>query len=99
MRVIARKTLKAFWAQPRYKAAEAPLRAWFAEARRAAWKSPQEVKDQYRQASVIGNGRIVFNIGGNKYRLITKIRFDLGIVFVRFVGTHEQYDQVNAAEV
>lgn len=99
MRVIARKTLRAFWALPAHRSAEQSLRAWYAEARKAAWKTPQEVKAQYRNASILGKGRIVFNIAGNKYRLIAAVRFDLGIVFVRFIGTHEQYDRINAAEV
>ncbi len=88
-----------FWERSRCRASEQPLRAWFAEARRAVWRTPQEVKAQYRSASIVGNGRVVFNIGGNKYRLVVAVRYDLGIVFVRFVGTHSQYDRIKVEEV
>ena len=88
-----------FWERRRYRDSEQPLRAWFAEVRRAVWRTPQEVKAQYRSASIGGNGRVIFNIGGNKYRLVAAVRYDLGIVFVRFVGTHKQYDRIKVEEV
>lgn len=65
----------------------------------ATWSNSNEVKAQYRNASIIGGNRIVFNIAGNKYRLIVKIHYNTGIVYVRFVGTHQEYDQINAEEV
>ncbi|MEK7475839.1 MAG: type II toxin-antitoxin system HigB family toxin [Candidatus Coatesbacteria bacterium] len=99
MRVIARSTLRSFWERSGYRDSEQPLRAWFAEARKADWKTPQQVKAQYRTASVIGNSRVVFNIDGNKYRLVVAVRYDLGIVFIRFVGTHSQYDRIRVEEV
>lgn len=99
MRVIARKTLRRFWEQPGHEDAEQALRAWFAEARKASWRTPTEIKAQYRSASVLKGGRVVFNIAGNKYRLVVAIRYDSQIVFIRFVGPHEEYDRINAEEV
>ena len=99
MRVIARRTLRTFWTGNGHADAEQPLRAWFAEARKAIWKKPSDVKDHYRTASIPGAGRIVFNIAGNKYRLVVTARYDLGILFVRFIGTHQQYDAINVKEV
>jgi len=99
VRIIARRTLKAFWEKSGCRDSEQPLRAWFAEARKASWRTPHEVRAQYRNASVVGNDRVVFNIGGNKYRLVVAVRYDMGIVFVRFVGTHRQYDRIGAEEV
>jgi mRNA interferase HigB len=72
---------------------------WWAEARRAEWKTPAEIKAQYRSASILKGGRVVFNICGNKYRLIVKFDYEKGIGFVRFVGTHKEYDEINAEEV
>ena len=99
VRIIARKTLKTFWEKSAYRDSEQPLRAWFAEAKKARWRTPQHVRAQYRSASVVGNGRVVFNIGGNKYRLVVAVRYDIGVLFVRFIGTHQQYDQIKAEEV
>lgn len=99
VRIIARRTLREFWEQRRYRDAEQPLRGWFAEASRASWHSPAEIKAVHRNASVIGNNRVVFNIAGNKYRLVVAIKDSAEIVFIRFIGTHDQYDQVDAEEV
>ena len=88
-----------FWGNREYRDSEQPLRAWFSEAKKAAWKNPHEVKSLYRTASLIGNNRVVFNIAGNKYRIVAAMRYDMGIVFIRFVGTHSQYDRINAGEV
>ena len=99
MRIIARRTLRVFWQKRAHRGAEQPLRAWFAEARKATWRKPQDIKNQYRTASAVGNNRMVFNIGGNKYRLVVTIRYDLGIIFVRFIGTHRQYDRIKVEEV
>jgi len=65
----------------------------------ASWKTPNDVKSQFRSASIIGDNRVVFNIAGNKYRLIVKIHYNTGIVYVRFIGTHPDYDAINAEEV
>jgi mRNA interferase HigB len=76
-----------------------PLRAWFSEALKADWKSPAEVKASYRAASIVGKDRVVFNIGGNKYRLVVRINYSYRVVYIRFVGTHRQYDRINVEEI
>ena len=97
MRIIARRTLRAYWHQ--HTDAEQPLRAWYAEAKPTDWKSPADIKARYASASIIANNRVVFNIGGNKYRLVVAIRYDLGIIYIRFVGTHAEYDKIDAATI
>ena len=97
MHVIARKTLREFWEN--HPDAEGPLRAWFDEATRARWRSPQDIRARYARASFVGADRVVFNIGGNKYRLIVAVRYCSGTVFVRFVGTHADYDQIDAGTI
>lgn len=78
---------------------EQPLRAWYAEAKEAEWAGPNDIKEAFRSASIIGGNRVVFNIKGNKYRLIVAVKYDFGIVYVRFVGTHKEYDKVDARSV
>jgi mRNA interferase HigB len=97
MRVIAVSTLRAFWV--RYPDAEQPLKAWYEEAKSAAWTQPAEIKAQYRNASVLKNRRVVFNIKGNDYRLIVAVAYRLQIVYVKFVGTHKEYDAVDAETI
>jgi mRNA interferase HigB len=97
MRVIAKRTLREFW--EKYPDSRQALTAWHAEAEAAVWASPADIKAQYRNASILKDSRVVFNICGNKYRLITKINYRHGVVLTRFVGTHEQYDAVNAGEI
>ena len=97
MHVIARKTLREFW--EKHPDAEGALRAWFDEATRARWRSPQDIRARYAHASFVGADRVVFNIGGNKYRLIVAVRYRSGTVFVRFVGTHADYDQIDAGTI
>lgn len=99
MNVVARSRLEAFWSNPLYKDSEQALKAWYAEATRASWASPQDIKNQYRNASVVGNNRVVFNIKGNDYRLIVAVACDFGALYVKFIGTHKQYDAVDAATV
>jgi len=91
MRVVARKTLKDFW-EAGHADAEQPLKAWFAEAEQADWKSMTDVKARYAHASVVDAERVVFNIGGNKYRLVVKVWFAGRAVWIKFVGTHAEYD-------
>ena len=98
MRIIARKTLKKFWEQHPYRDSEQPLRAWFAEAKKANWRKPQDVKEQYGSVSFLVGDRLVFNIGGNKYRLIVAIKYQFELLFIRFIGTHEQYNKIDAKE-
>ena len=97
MRIIARGTLREFW--ERHADAEQPLKSWFREASHATWRNPSEVKAMYRSASIVGGGRVVFNIAGNKYRLVVKVNYPYGIVYVRFVGTHRQYDKIDVTEI
>ncbi len=78
---------------------EQALKSWYQEASTATWKTPNEVKQQYKNASVIGDNRIVFNICGNKYRLIVKINYEAQWLFIRFVGTHKEYDKIDAATI
>ncbi|MFM8766437.1 MAG: type II toxin-antitoxin system HigB family toxin [Rubrivivax sp.] len=97
MRVIAVSTLRAFW--ERFPDAEQPLKAWYEEATSASWNQPAEIKAQYRSASVPKNRRVVFNIKGNDYRLIVAVAYKLQIVYVKFVGTHKEYDAVDAETI
>jgi mRNA interferase HigB len=99
MRIISRKTLRQFWERPAYSDSEQPLRAWFREASRADWKSPAEVKAAFRSASILKNNRVVFNIAGNKYRLVVRVNYAYRVIYVRFVGTHRQYDRIRAEEI
>ncbi|MEQ9466776.1 MAG: type II toxin-antitoxin system HigB family toxin [Ekhidna sp.] len=97
MRVIAKKILRDFWA--RHEDAEQALKTWYREASKADWKNPNEVKNQYIKASILKNNRVVFNICGNSYRLIVKINYDRSWVFVRFIGTHSEYDNVDVGNI
>ena len=99
MRVIAVSTLKTFWEKPGRADSEEPLKTWHGEACRAEWKSPTDVKAQYGNASVVGNNRIVFNIAVNKYRLIVAFAYRMQIAYIKFLGTHAEYDKVDAATV
>lgn len=99
MRVIARKTLMEFWKRPDCRDAEQPLRAWFHEARIAGWSAPADIKKYHRTASILGNNRVVFNVGGNKYRLVVAVKYRAHIVFIRFVGSHMEYNRINAEEI
>jgi mRNA interferase HigB len=97
VRVISRRSLRVFW--EKHPDVERPLKAWFREATIAKWQGPADIKALYLSASFVGSDRVVFNIKGNHYRLIVAIKYKSQIVFIRFVGTHRQYDKVNAAEV
>ncbi len=99
MRIIKRKTLSDFWSKREYSDSEQPLKAWFKEAKEAEWNTWHDIKGQYRNASPLKGGRVVFNIAGNKYRLIVKIRYEWKIVYIRFIGTHEQYDMIDAESI
>lgn len=99
MRIISVRTLKEFWQNPLHADSEQALRAWFAEAKEANWTGPNDIKVKFHSASIVGNNRVVFNIKGNKYRLIVAIKYDFKIAYVRFVGTHKEYDAVDARTV
>ena len=91
MRIFSRSTLRDFWVQPKYRDAEGPLKAWFAETENARWKNTAQVKASFRTVDFV-NGLAILNIQGKKYRLIVDINFDYQSVYVHFVGTHKQYD-------
>ncbi len=97
MRVIAKRTLKEFW--ERYPDSQSSLEAWYAEAKNADWKTSAEIKEQYGSASILKNSRVVFNIHGNKYRLIVRINYSFSTIYIRFIGTHREYDQIDAGEI
>jgi mRNA interferase HigB len=99
MRIIAKSTLRKFWEQPGYADAQGPLESWYDEAAQADWTSPQDIKRHYRNASLCGNNRVVFNIGGNKYRLVVEMQYRAGIAWVKFVGTHARYDMIDVETV
>jgi mRNA interferase HigB len=97
VRIIAIKTLKEFW--EKNPVAEQPLRAWYAEVKNADWKKPADITRLYRTASILTNDRVVFNIKGNDYRLVVAINYEYKIVYIRFIGTHKEYDKINAKEI
>ena len=97
MRIIARKVLRDFWEANGD--SEQPLKAWFREVEKADWATPHDVKAAYRSASIIGDSRIVFNIAGNKYRLIVKFNYSYRVGYVRFIGTHARYDEIDAEKI
>ena len=97
MGIIAISQLKAFWEQ--HPDAKQPLLAWIDEARKALWSSPADIKDQYRSASILKSRRVVFNIKGNDYQLVVAVAYRFGALYIKFVGTHKQYDAVDADTV
>ena len=98
MRVIAKRTLVQFW-QSRHGDAEQPLMAWHALAKAASWSHPKEIKAIFATASFLANNRVVFNIGGNKYRLVVKVEYELNAVYIRFIGSHADYDKIDASTI
>lgn len=97
MRLIPLSTLKTFWVH--HPDAKQPLLAWHEQVKHSDWQSPTEVKAAFGTASILQDGRVVFNIAGNKYRLITWINYPYRVVYIRFVGTHRQYDQIDAQSI
>lgn len=97
MRVISKKKLREFW--QRHPDSEQALKAWHAEAEAASWQDPAEIKARFRSASILKDSRVVFNICGNKYRLVVKISYKNAIVLIRFVGTHKEYDATDVEGV
>ena len=97
MRVISRKALREFW--EKHPDARQSLQAWYADVKHANWKSPSDIKQVYRTASFLANNRVVFNIKGNRYRVVVAVQYKFGIVYIRFVGTHQDYDKKDAAMV
>lgn len=97
MRVIAKKTLRDFWEL--HGDCEQQLKSWFQETSKAAWSAPNDIKEVYPSASILSDNRVVFNIKGNNYRLIVRINYDYQLVWIRFIGTHAEYDKINANKI
>ena len=97
MRVIAKKILRDFWGKN--SDSEQQLKTWYKEASKAQWSGPYQIKDEYTKVSILKSGRVVFNICGMKYRLIVDINYERKWVFIRFIGTHNEYDKINANKV
>jgi mRNA interferase HigB len=97
VRIISRKTLREFW--KKHPDAQHPLQSWYFDVKHSGWTSPAAIKNTYRNASFLADNRVVFNIKGNKYRVIAAVQYDFGIVYIRFVGTHKEYDKIDAATI
>lgn len=97
MRVITRQKLSQFW--EKHKDAEEQLKAWFREAEHACWKTPGDIKARYSAADFLNNNRVVFNIKGNRYRLIIQVHYNTQVVYIRFAGTHQEYDRIDAEKI
>jgi mRNA interferase HigB len=97
MRVISKKILREFW--EKHKNCEEQLKSWYKEAENAHWRSPNDIKLEYPSASILQSNRVIFNIKGNTYRLIVKINYDFELLWIRFIGTHAEYNKINADTV
>ncbi|HEX9652562.1 MAG TPA: type II toxin-antitoxin system HigB family toxin [bacterium] len=97
MRIISRKALREFWEI--HPDAQQPLQAWYHDAKKADWKTPAQIKNVYRSASFVGKNRVVFNIKGNRYRLVVAVDYHSRIIFIRFIGTHSEYDKIDAETI
>lgn len=97
MRVIAKKILREFWVN--HSDCEQQLKAWFREAEMSKWRNINEIKREYPSASILRDNRVVFNIKGNNYRLIVRINFHYQMMWIRFIGTHKEYDRVDANKI
>ncbi len=96
-RILARSTLRAFW--EKYPECEQHLKTWYKMAKNSDWKSLSDIKRSYGNASIVGNTRMVFNIKGNHFRLIVKFNFERSWAFIRFIGTHKEYDKIDAKTI
>jgi mRNA interferase HigB len=97
--IIALKTIKDHWEKPGREDSEQQLKVWYQEMKKVEWKHSNDVKKKYGSASIIGNNRIVFNICGNKYRLVVKVNYETQWMFIRFIGTHKEYDLIDASTI
>ena len=97
MNIVAVRFLRAFW--DKHPDAEQPLKSWVDEARKAAWTQPSEIKERYRSSSILKNRRVVFNIKGNAYRLVVSVAYQYQAIYVKFIGTHEEYDAIDAETI
>ena len=99
MRIIAFRTLREFWEQCKYADSESSLRSWYHDVKSVDWENSNELKKQYKNASIVGEGRVVFNIKGNTYRLVVLIDYEFQVIFIRFIGTHKQYDKIDSKTI
>jgi mRNA interferase HigB len=99
MRIIAFRKLREFFEKPEYSDSGPSLKAWYHDAKNAEWKSPNQMKQQFSNASIIGEGRVVFNIKGNDYRLVVAIDYEFQVIFIRFIGTHLQYEKIDVKTI
>lgn len=99
MRIISKRTLREHWEKPGREDSEQSLLSWYKIAKAADWASPDDVKAQYRNASILRANRVIFNIGGNKYRLVVWFNYHVRVGFIRFVGTHREYDGIDAGSI
>jgi mRNA interferase HigB len=97
MRIISRKILKEFW--EKHPDSQQQLQAWHEDVKKANWKTSMDIKKVYRNVSFVANNRVIFNIKGNKYRLVVAIQYDFGIVYIRFIGKHTEYDKIDATTI
>jgi len=95
VRIVSRKALREFWERPDHRDSEVPLRAWFKTVEKSDWATPADIKAQFRSASFLANNRVVFNIAGNKYRLIVWVSYPARVILIRFVGSHPEYDALS----
>ena len=99
MHVITKGTLQAYWERPGREDAEEPLKAWYAEAKAATWTTSTDIKALYGSASFVADNRVILNIGGNKHRLVVHVNYEQKVVLIKFVGSHAEYDAIDAAKV
>jgi mRNA interferase HigB len=102
MQILSRKALRDYWES--YRGADKPsleqaLKSWYREVKQAQWSTANQLKEKYRSASILKNGRVVFNICGNKFRLIVGVNYSVKVVYIKWVGTHTEYDDIDAEEV
>jgi mRNA interferase HigB len=97
MRIFSKKTIREYWEL--HPDSEQSLKSWYAEAFKAKWEKPHDIKSMYANASILMNNRVVFNISGNTYRLVVKINYQRQWIFIRFIGTHEEYDKIDANNI
>lgn len=99
MKLISRSALRTLWERAGCEDAKQPLLSWFKEVENATWKSPADVKKLYGNADIVGGDRVVFNIGGNKSRLVVWVKYSIELVLIKWVGTHEDYDEIDVTKV
>lgn len=99
MRIVSHRKLKEFYEQPSHEDSKASLERWYQTAEDAEWHSFAEMKQDFGSVDSVGNQHYVFNIGGNKYRLVVVVKFVMGYIFIRFVGTHKEYDKIDVATI